>query len=274
MPVPDPATQQAIAAYLDRETGRIDALVAAKRRMVGLLEERWNTLARLTLRGDTSHSGGRWSPGPHWLGSVPKKWLPRKIAWVKDVGSGTTPSSDFSPYYAERDGVPWVTTTELREAPIIETTKYVTARALRDYSSLRIFPPGTLLIAMYGATIGRLGMLSVEATVNQACCAISGDGELDQNFLYWWLRTFRSNIVTMAQGAGQPNISQEVIRSLRVPAPLLEEQRQIANSLASDWESVAEISQKLQRQASLLKERRQALITAAVTGQLDIQEAA
>src|SRR5205085_6382506 len=134
-------------------------------------------------------------------------------------------------YYTFDDGTPWVTTGELRERGIANTAKHVTAQALRDYPALAVFQPGTILVAMYGATVGRLGVLDVAATTNQACCAIWGEGELDQGFLLWWLRAFRSELVQVAYGSGQPNISQETIRSLRVPAPSLREQRAIAVEL-------------------------------------------
>ena len=273
IPIPSLPTQYAVVDYLDRETARIDALIAAKRRMAELLEERWQGAAQIALRGGVSSSAS-WSPGPTWLGSVPKSWVPRKIAWHKVTGSGTTPASDRESYYTKDGGVPWVTTAELRERDITSTSRQITTEALQDYSALRVFPSGTLLIAMYGATVGRLGILRISATVNQACCAIAPGGHLDQGFLYWWMRTFRSDLVDLAYGAGQPNISQETIRSLRIPAPAIDEQREIARSLANYRSSVDKGLEVLGRQIDLLQERRQALITAAVTGQLDIPEAA
>jgi type I restriction enzyme S subunit len=275
LPVPRPpiSTQRAIANYLDRETARIDALIAAKQRMVELLAERWLVAARELLRG-RGIAKTQWRPGPTWLGLVPLDWVPRKIAWAKSVGSGTTPASETASYYSDDEGTPWVTTAELREVEIVTTLRKVTAEALRDYSALKVFSPGTLLIAMYGATVGRLAILGTFATVNQACCAISGDGDLDQRFLFWWLRAFRSDLVEMAYGAGQPNISQETVRSLRIPAPSLGQQQEIALVVARERNSVDAVSGYLERQITLLQERRQALITAAVTGQLDIPEAA
>jgi type I restriction enzyme, S subunit len=271
--LPSVHTQCAIADYLDRETARIDALIAARRRMVDLLEERWRCAAGRLLTGADSQSQ-RWSLGPYWLDAVPRTWRPRKIAWCKATGSGTTPESSRWSYYADEGGVPWVTTTELRETDILTTLRTVTDEAILDYSALKIFPPGTVLMAMYGATVGRLGTLKTHATVNQACCAIWGDGDLDQDFMYWWLLAFRSHIVDMAYGSGQPNISQEMVRSLRIPAPQLNEQRNLAASVQTSRLVVERASRLLASQIELLEERRQALITAAVTGQIEISEAA
>ncbi len=270
--LPPVEVQRAIAGYLDRETARLDALIAAKRRMVELVITRFTERARLLLTGGADERS--WRPGPYWLGPVPRSWAPTKIAWDKRTGSGTTPKSDRVDYYTSAEGAPWVTTSELREVGIFDSTKHVTSEALRDYSALTLFLPGTVLVAMYGATVGRIGILRVAAATNQACCAIWGDGELDQDFMFWWLRAFRSELVQMAYGSGQPNISQETIRSLRIPAPNVARQQAVAGEVAREAELLSGLTGSLNTQIKLLQERRRALITAAVTGELDIPEAA
>jgi restriction endonuclease S subunit len=167
-----------------------------------------------------------------------------------------------------------VTTAELRETVITETAKCVTAVALREHSALKVFPPGTVLVAMYGATVGRVGVLGVPAATNQACCAITGDGDLSRSFLYWWLRIHRSGLLEMAYGSGQPNISQDTIRSLRVPAPDLPTQEAIAQELSDAADRNRQVTGILTRQIDLLVEHRQALISAAVTGEMEVEAAA
>lgn len=267
--VPEPTEQRVIADYLDAETARIDALIAKKRSMIELLNERLTEGARHLVSG-LGESGPRWDPGPYWLGSVPVAWRPRKIAWCKTTASGTTPESTNSLYYEDEAGIPWVTTAELRENTINGTAKHVTDAALRDHSALKLLPVGAVLIAMYGATVGRLGVLGVQAAANQACCAIFGSGDLDQRFLYWWLWVHRPQLLSMAYGAGQPNISQEVVRGLRVPAPKVDRQARIAEVIDVEAERVGSAISTLAHQIDLLAERRQALITAAVTGELEI----
>ena len=122
------------------------------------------------------------------------------------IGSGTTPQSDSDEHY---DGeTPWVTTSELREETIRETAKSVSAAALREHPALRLYPEGALVIAMYGATIGRLGILGIPATVNQACCVFAEETRLRARFVYYWLRAFREVLVSHSAGGGQPNLSQ------------------------------------------------------------------
>lgn len=267
VPVVSLQKQRAISDYLDTETNRIDTLITKKRRMIQLLEERVRIIALGLLTGEGVAK--RWSVGPYWLGSVPRTWKPYKVAWAKKTASGTTPESG-NPVYYDSEGVPWITTSELREITIVDSDKRVTSAAFKDYSTLKVFPAGTILVAMYGATVGRLGILGIPAATNQACCAVYGNGTLDQQFLYWWLWANRGPLVSMAYGSGQPNISQELIRGLRIPAPDLEEQRQIADRIEREVAGTEHATSRLNRLIDLLAERRQALITSAVTGELAV----
>ena len=267
LPLPSPTEQRAIADYLDTETSRIDTLITKKRRMIELLDERLHRFAVALLTAEGRED--RWSPGPCWLGSVPRAWKPHKIAWTKQTASGTTPESG-NPRYYDTTGVPWITTSELRETTILDASRRVTSDAFLDYSALKVFASGTVLIAMYGATVGRLGVLGVQAATNQACCAVYGEGLLDQRFLYWWLWANRNNLISMAYGSGQPNISQDIVRGLRVPAPEVSEQRRIADRIDSEVAQTERAKWKLNRLIALLNERRQALITATVTGEFPV----
>jgi type I restriction enzyme S subunit len=104
--------------------------------------------------------------GVEWLGEVPEHWDYWRLSHAfGTTGSGTTPPSNEAQWY-EQGTIPWVTTSELREGVITETVKCVTDGALRAFTALRIYPVGSLVIAMYGATIGRLGILGVAATTN------------------------------------------------------------------------------------------------------------
>lgn len=135
-----------------------------------------------------------------------------------------------------------------------------------------MFPEGTVLVAMYGATIGRVGTLGVPAATNQACCAIFGGETLDQRYLYWWLRANTGLLLSMALGAGQPNISQELIRSLRVLAPSVAKQRKIAQEIERTTAKVELLKQRANQLLEVLAERRRTLITSAVTGATKVTE--
>ncbi len=206
--------------------------------------------------------------GVAFTGRVPSHWETWKVVHgFQKIGSGTTPKSDDRDYY---DGdIPWVTTSELRENIITETKQSITEQALRDYSTLKKYTAGTLLIAMYGATIGRMGILDIEATVNQACCAFSGPKVFDNRFLYYWLWMRRPILINLSQGGGQPNLSQDDLRSLRVPIPPITEQSAISSFLDRETARIDALIAKKQRLIELLQEKRTALISQAVTKGLD-----
>jgi len=166
--------------------------------------------------------------GVEWIGNIPKEWSMWKLSHAyNEIGSGTTPPSSSEDWY--KGDIPWVTTGELREKEIVKTTKNISEKTIRQFPTLRKYPAGSIAIAMYGATIGRLGILGVEATTNQACCVLSKSKEVDNKFLYYWLQAFKKDIVNLASGGGQPNINQETVASLKISSPNLTEQKQIAN---------------------------------------------
>lgn len=244
------SAQRTIADYLDRETSEIDAMLAKLNSLSEALAERKVlVIQNLTQRSD---SGVRWT-------AVPTAHL------FSSIGSGTTPKGAH--YYAESgSGIPWVTTSELRESVIVETTQDVTEEAMGALSALRVHPRGSVVIAMYGATIGRLAMLGVDAAMNQACCAFSSPRNVDSRFFYYALWGQREELILEANGGGQPNISQGFLRRWRVPCPPLVEQRRIADHLDEVTGRIDAMLTKIDELKALLVERRAALITDVVTG--------
>lgn len=197
------------------------------------------------------------------IDDVPAHWTIRKVAHAfRTIGSGTTPASQSDEYYA--GDVPWVTTSELRESIILDTTSKLTAQALKDHTVLRLYPPGTLLFAMYGATIGRLGMLGVRATVNQACCALGDSPFIEPQFAYYWFQMRRPVLIAWATGGGQPNLSQDDLREVRIPTPPLDEQRAIAAFLDRETVRIDALIAKKQRLIELLQEKRAAVVARTV----------
>jgi type I restriction enzyme, S subunit len=265
VPLPRPPEQHAIADYLDTATARIDALIAQKRRMILSLDARWLEFAR-----ESATLGQRYPDPLHVRDATtcPSAVFPRKLSWIARFGGGTTPASGNASYY--EGTVPWVLTGDLNDDDLFETSRTVTDEALRDHSALRLHPIGTVVVAMYGATIGKLSTLRVAATVNQACCAIAPGPQLLGDFLFLYLRAFREDLVDLGRGSGQPNISQETLRDLRLPVPDVSRQRQVVETVSRAERTRRDTTAKLTRQVELLAEHRQALITAAVTGELEI----
>ena len=164
-----------------------------------------------------------------WLGDIPSHWEVWKVTHgFNRIGSGTTPKSDNPLFY---DGtIPWITTSELREDTILDTSQRVTKEAVALHSALKVYPQGSLAIAMYGATIGRLGILGMDATVNQACCVFSEPTVFDTRFVYYWLWMRRPVLISLSTGGGQPNLSQDDLKKLWIPVPRIGEQRAIVRT--------------------------------------------
>lgn len=153
-------------------------------------------------------------------------WPEVTIASVCETSSGGTPSRENQGYYG--GSIPWVKSGELRENVITDTEETITAEAVSN-SSAKILPPGTLLIAMYGATVGRMATLGVEAATNQAVCAFTPrNGNIDERFLFHSLQRKIPELLNRRIGGAQPNISQGIIRSLKIRLPPLGEQKRIA----------------------------------------------
>lgn len=159
------------------------------------------------------------------------KWESFSISQFCKTGTGGTPSRSEVDRYYKGGTIPWVKSGELRENIITATEEHITEDALKE-SSVKLVPAGALLLALYGATVGRLGTLGVEATTNQAVCHIIPDPQkADTRYLFHALANEVPNLVARGVGGAQPNISQGIVKDLQIPLPPLAEQKRIARIL-------------------------------------------
>ncbi|MDF1894262.1 restriction endonuclease subunit S [Rahnella contaminans] len=271
LPLPTFLEQKLILNFLDHETAKIDTLIDKQQQLIELLEEKRQAVISHAVTKGLDPDVPMKDSGVEWLGEVPQTWEMWKLAHAFEViGSGTTPSSDNDGWF-EGD-IPWVTTGELRETVITHTVKKVSKLTLERFSALKIHPVGSVVIAMYGATIGRLGILGVKSTTNQACCVLTFSRVIDNKYLYYWLGGYKDNIIRLSSGGGQPNINQEKVASLKISSPILKEQTQIAAFLDHETAKIDKLIDLQLLQIELLKERRTALISAAVTGKIDVRD--
>ena len=148
------------------------------------------------------------------------------IGEIFKVSSGGTPSRKKEEYFSGGN-IRWVKTGDLKGKFANEPSERITQTALEN-SSAKLFPQKTVLLAMYGATIGACSILSFEAATNQACAAILPSDKCDETYLYYYLTSIRSSLVRMGVGGAQPNISAGLIKNLQFPLPPLAEQQKIA----------------------------------------------
>ena len=158
---------------------------------------------------------------------IPENWAWARLGSVGDWSSGSTPSRSNKEYY--NGTIPWLKTGDLNDGYIDKTSEKITDLAFQE-CSLRLNPIGSVLIAMYGATIGKLGILEIEATTNQACCSCY-PLLLYNKYLFFFLLAWKTRFIKKAEGGAQPNISKEKIIATLIPLPPLAEQRRIVAQL-------------------------------------------
>jgi type I restriction enzyme S subunit len=268
IPIPTNDEQTAIANYLDEKTAEIDQTIADKEELIKLYEEEKKALINEAVTKGINPNVKLKPSSIDWLGDIPEHWEVKKLFYLfNKISSGTTPKSDDVSYY-ENGTINWLNTGDLNNTYITETSKKITQKAFDEHSALKVYPKGSIVIAMYGATIGKLGILEIETTTNQACCVLSDIKNVSTLFVFYCLISGQDAILNLSYGGGQPNISQDTLRSFKIPFPPIKEQTQIVEFI--EWESnlINEKINTTQQEMALLKEYRQALIFEAVTGKI------
>lgn len=208
--------------------------------------------------------------GVEWLGMIPKKWELKKMNWLfNSIGSGTTPNSGNLEYY-ENGSISWLLTGDLNDSYLYKTSKKITSLALKEVSSLQIHPIDTLVIAMYGATIGKLGITTFPTTTNQACACFSEPQNTITKYVYYWFLGNRKYIIDMGYGGGQPNISQSLLRGIRISISDILEQQKIADFLDKKCEEFDSVIAKKEMLINKLEEAKKSLISEVVTGKVKV----
>ncbi|RVU90000.1 restriction endonuclease subunit S [Flavobacterium columnare] len=270
LPIPSLEQQNKIVHYLDREIAKIDALIEKKTKLIALLEEKKKAVINQAVTKGLDTTVAMKDSGIEWLGEIPEHWEVNKISRVFDsIGSGTTPTSSNLEYYQDGNHS-WLITSDLNDSYIFETSKKITDAAVYDFSALKLFPSNSLVIAMYGATIGKTGLTKIECYTNQACCVISNSTKVHIRYAHFYFIAMKQNLVNLSNGGGQPNISQGIIRDFKIVYPNLIEQEKIINFLENKIEETDLTIQKIIKTINLLKEKRTAIISAAINGEINL----
>lgn len=196
---------------------------------------------------------------------LPNSWKWDKLGKVCKTTSGGTPSRKNKSFY--EGNIPWIKSGELNSTKILDSEEKISKEAIEN-SSAKIFPKGTLLIALYGATIGKLGILGVDAATNQAVCGIYKNEKVETKFLYWYLFSKRRFLVEQGIGGAQPNISQTILKELEIPLPPLPEQQRIVSKIEELFSEIDKAVENLQTARQQLKTYRQSVLKHAFEGKL------
>ena len=271
------SVQRAIADYLDHETARLDALVAEKERLLDLLaEKRRSFIARAVTRGLDPNVPLRDS-GISWLGEIPAHWEIWKVGHLAEVGNGSTPSRSNAAYWSEGK-IPWLNSSVVNRPEVTRADQFVTELAAQE-CHLPLVKRGSVLVAItgQGKTRGRAAVLAFDATINQHLAFIHPQqSRLLPWFLKWTLFAAYDFLRSISDDAGGTKgaLTCEEVANLRVPVPPVREQTDILAEIATSVERLDSLRAVAKDTISLTKERRAALISAAVTGQIDMEQVA
>ena len=196
---------------------------------------------------------------------IPSNWCWIRLENIAEWGSGGTPSRKRKEYY--NGNIPWIKTGELNNGYIFNSEEKITELGLKN-SSAKLYPINTVIIAMYGATIGKVGILSIEATTNQACaCAIVYKNILFK-YVFHYLIYQKEAFINKSKGEAQPNLSQEIIKKHEIPLPPIKEQQRIVNRIESLFAKLDRAKELIENTLAQFEQNKMAILHKAFIGEL------
>ena len=215
-----------------------------------------------------SKKSAKTSDTPHYENvpfEVPEGWVWATLGEVGTWQSGGTPSRSNKTYYG--GNIPWLKTGDLNDGLISYIPESITEEAVAN-SSAKINPTGSVLIAMYGATIGKLGILTFPATTNQACCACIEFNAIIQLYLFYFLLSQRNEFIAKGGGGAQPNISKEIIVNTFIPLPPLSEQQRIVMEIEKWFALIDQVEHGKSDLQTVIKQAKSKILDLAIHGKL------
>jgi len=272
LPYPQPEVQSVIASFLDHETAKIDALIEKQQRLIELLKEKHQAVISHAVTKGLNPNAPMKDSGVEWLGEVPAHWVIRKFGYISMVVRGGSPRPAGDPALFNGDYSPWVTVAEITKDDEIYLNETETFLTKKGSEQCRVFSKGTLVLSNSGATLGVPKILSIDANANDGVVGFE-DLTLNHEFAYFYLSTLTENLrERIKQGSGQPNLNTDIVKAISVPVPPGQEVESIVESIKNSREQFNTLMEKAKSGIELLQERRNALISAAVTGKIDVRD--
>jgi len=271
--VPDVAEQKNIALFLDRETVKIDALIFEQEKLIELLKDKRQSVISNAVTKGLDPTVKMKDSGIEWLGDMPAHWSIGSIGYVASIQTGSTPDRSKNEYW--NGDIPWVKTGEVNYELILDSEERITEAGLAN-SAARIAEVGTLMMAMYGqgVTRGRVAILGIRAAYNQACAAITFGPKLFNEYgMYFFMMAYQF-IRDTGNETSQMNLGSGTIAKIKILVPPLIEQNKIVIFLQNELFAIDNLITEAKLAIDLLHERRSALISAAVTGLIDVRNVA
>lgn len=267
-PFPPVDEQAAIASFLDRETAKIDALITEQEKLIALLQEKRQAVISHAVTKGLNPNVPMKDSGVEWLGEVPGHWEVRSLKHLARLTTGMTPPTDDQENY-EEVGYPWVRPEDLDESGAI--TKASRFLSEKGKALARQIPSGASLICCIG-TIGKVGIVDESVSTNQQITAAKFHGS--DRYFYFCTCAARTELENSATGNVLKILNAARLGEIKYPSPLLKEQIAVATFLDGETTKLDNLMAEARTAITLLQERRTALISAAVTGQIDVRRLA
>jgi type I restriction enzyme S subunit len=269
--LPTVEEQQKIANFLDHETAKIDTLIEKQQQLIKLLKEKRQAVISHAVTKGLNPNAPMRDSGAEWLGEVPEHWAMPKISHIGKVLNGSTPDkTNFS--YWDDGTIPWLASGCLNSEIVVEPSDYISIGAYQS-CSVELIPANSLLVGMVGQgkTRGSSAILGIESCINQNMAAIIIGEKIKVKFIYFLFQAMYEDLRELGRGGNQAALNCEIISSVRIPLPPLYEQIAIVEMLDELLIKLNGLDKLAAAQIEILQERRTALISAAVTGKIDVR---
>ena len=269
--LPPQNEQLKIVPYLNESLSKIDEAIAQQQKMIDLLNERKQIIINNAITKGLDSNAPMKDSGVDWIGMIPEHWKVKKLKHTAKTNSGSTPriiNGKDSP----NSNIRWIRTTDLNNDLVTDSSEYLSEKEFKS-ASCPWLEKGTILISMYGGTgsFGKLGILAIEATINQAICSISCNGSVLSKYMFYYLQAIHPLWLKFAASSRKdPNLSQDIIRNISTLEPPLKEQELIVANIETQIRGLNSKASDVQRMIALLQERKQIIINEVVTGKVKV----
>jgi type I restriction enzyme S subunit len=275
LPFPSLKEQELIATFLDRETTHIDTLINKKSELINLLQHKHTIIITNAVTKGIEPNVLMKDSGVAWIGEVPKHWQVKRIKFVCRLETGHTPNRSEESYWIEEEcTIPWVSLNDTKTLAVLDyisETKYNISPTGMANSSARLIEPGAVVFTR-DATIGLAAITTKFMAVSQHIIAWVCLPGIYNQFLLNIIYAMKNELEKLTMGSTIKTIGMTDIKDLRMPIPPLEEQIKIVDKLNREKQIIEKAITKIEEQINELEKYRQALITAAVTGKIDVRE--
>ena len=268
--LPPKSEQDQIFSFLDHETAQIDTLIAKQEKLIELLKEKRQAVISHAVTKGLNPNVPMKDSGVEWLGEVPEHWTVSKFGYISQVVRGGSPRPAGDPTLFNGDYSPWVTVAEITKDDELYLTSTETFLTKKGSEQCRVFQTGTLLLSNSGATLGVPKILCINANANDGVVGFE-ELKIDTEYAYFYLSVLTNDLrERVKQGSGQPNLNTDIVKAISITLPPENEIKEIVAAIKKKIDHFSKLMASAENAIQLMQERRTALISAAVTGKIDV----